>query len=117
MGVGAKRVRQLFEKARQQQPCIIFIDEIDALGKRGEDSNSERDATINEFLVQLDGTKNNDGIFIIGSTNFSFFININFKFLPKNKFETNIKNKIKQNNKKPKDSFNEKGINNLKNNS
>lgn len=70
VGVGAQRVRNLFEKARQFQPCIIYIDEMDALGKRGSDQNSERDATINEFLVQLDGAKNNEGIFVIGSTNY-----------------------------------------------
>lgn len=69
VGVGAKRVRQLFDKARKYKPCIIYIDEIDAVGSRNSDNNSERDSVINELLIQLDGSKNNEGIFVIGSTN------------------------------------------------
>lgn len=69
VGVGAKRVRQLFDKARKYKPCIIYIDEIDAIGSRNSDNNSERDSVINELLIQLDGSKNNEGIFVIGSTN------------------------------------------------
>ena len=58
VGVGAKRARDLFEKARSMQPCIIFIDEIDAVGKKrsaGMASNDEREQTINQLLVEMDG--------------------------------------------------------------
>lgn len=70
VGIGAKRVRELFQTARQNAPCIIYIDEIDALGSRNGDNNSERETTINEFLIQMDGIKNDGDILVIGSTNF-----------------------------------------------
>lgn len=71
VGVGAKRVRELFEKARSYGTCIVFIDEIDALaGARGSDSNSERDATVNQLLTEMDGfSSGDDNILIIGATN------------------------------------------------
>lgn len=71
VGVGAKRVRKLFENAKKNAPSIIFIDEIDAIGKkRGSgQSSDEREQTINELLVQLDGFKDNKDVLIIAATN------------------------------------------------
>jgi len=73
VGVGASRVRELFKTASKNSPCIIFIDEMDALArKRGNDmanSNSEKDQTLNQLLINMDGFNNEDDIFVIGSTN------------------------------------------------
>jgi cell division protease FtsH len=73
VGVGASRIRQLFQFARKVSPCIIFIDEIDALGKRssndGSGSGDERDRTLNQILVEIDGFSGSEGIIVIGATN------------------------------------------------
>ena len=73
VGVGAKRVRELFEQARANQPCIVFIDEIDAVGKKrsagGMPSNDEREQTINQLLTEMDGFDNETGIVVIAATN------------------------------------------------
>ena len=73
VGVGASRVRDLFETAKRNMPCIVFIDEIDAVGRqRGAGlggGNDEREQTLNQLLVQMDGFETNDGIIIIAATN------------------------------------------------
>ena len=73
VGVGASRVRDLFEQAKKQRPCIIFIDEIDAVGrKRGAGmggGHDEREQTLNQLLVEMDGFGVNEGIIIIAATN------------------------------------------------
>jgi ATP-dependent metalloprotease FtsH len=70
VGVGAKRVRDLFSKAKAQAPSIIFIDEIDAIGKaRGNLRNDEREATLNQLLTEMDGFEGSEGVIVIGATN------------------------------------------------
>ncbi len=73
VGVGASRVRDLFETAKKSKPCIIFIDEIDAVGRqRGAGmggGNDEREQTLNQLLVQMDGFESNEGIIVIAATN------------------------------------------------
>ena len=75
VGVGAARVRDLFEQAKQLSPCIVFIDELDALGKSRSGSgmfagsNEEREQTLDQMLTQMDGFETNTGIIIIAATN------------------------------------------------
>ena len=71
VGMGAKRVRELFAEAKKSKPCIIFIDEIDSLftktRRKGEHSSSR--ATINQFLAEMDGFEKTDHVVVIGATN------------------------------------------------
>ena len=73
VGVGASRVRDLFKQAREKAPCIVFIDEIDALGKSRVNGfgggNDEREQTLNQLLVEMDGFENEKGLIILAATN------------------------------------------------
>ncbi|WP_347710791.1 ATP-dependent zinc metalloprotease FtsH [Geotalea sp. SG265] len=73
VGVGSSRVRDLFAQGRKAAPCIIFIDELDAVGRKrdagGNGANDERDQTLNQLLVEMDGFSANTGIVVIGATN------------------------------------------------
>ncbi len=73
VGVGASRVRDLFDMAKKNQPCIIFVDEIDAVGRhRGAGlggGNDEREQTLNQILVQMDGFESNEGVIVMAATN------------------------------------------------
>jgi ATP-dependent metalloprotease FtsH len=70
VGVGSSRVRNLFKKARENSPCIIFIDEIDGIGsKRGQIDNREHDKTLNNLLTEMDGFNDRDQVLCIGATN------------------------------------------------
>lgn len=74
VGVGASRVRDLFEQAKQKAPCILFIDEIDAIGRaRGKNAgfsgNDERENTLNQLLTEMDGFQTNTGVIVLAATN------------------------------------------------
>lgn len=72
VGVGASRIRNLFKKAREHSPCIVFIDELDALGKKRDErgnGNEERENTLNQLLVELDGFETDELVILIGATN------------------------------------------------
>src|SRR5438132_9192397 len=72
VGVGAARVRDLFEQAKQKAPCIVFVDELDALGKVrgvGPVTHEEREQTLNQLLVELDGFDPRVGVILMAATN------------------------------------------------
>ena len=73
VGVGASRVRDLFQKARKKAPCIVFIDEIDALARSRHNlpslGHQEKENTLNRFLIELDGFEENDKVLIFAATN------------------------------------------------
>ncbi|MDD4804600.1 MAG: ATP-dependent zinc metalloprotease FtsH [Candidatus Pacebacteria bacterium] len=73
VGVGAERIRSLFKEAREKAPCIVFIDEIDAVGKKREGisngATDERNQTLNQLLVEIDGFTGNEGVIVIAATN------------------------------------------------
>lgn len=71
VGMGASKVRDLFKQAKEKAPCIVFIDEIDAIGKKREGSigNDEREQTLNQLLTEMDGFEGNSGVIILAATN------------------------------------------------
>jgi cell division protease FtsH len=73
VGVGASRVRDLFKKAKENAPCIVFVDEIDAVGRQKRTGigggNDEREQTLNQFLTEMDGFEGNTGVIVIATTN------------------------------------------------
>ena len=72
VGMGASKVRDLFSQAKEKAPCIVFIDEIDAIGKKRDgqlSSNDEREQTLNQLLTEMDGFQENIGVMILGATN------------------------------------------------
>jgi ATP-dependent Zn protease len=95
VGVGAKRVRDLFNQARKLSPCIIFIDEIDGVGAKrnihhGEmGSDTERSTTLNQLLTELDGFKESENVVVIAATN--RFIMLDDALLRSGRFDTKIK--------------------------
>lgn len=72
VGMGASKVRDLFKQAKEKAPCIVFIDEIDAIGKKRDDQvggNDEREQTLNQLLTEMDGFEGNNGVIILAATN------------------------------------------------
>ena len=72
VGMGARKVRDLFKQAKEKAPCIVFIDEIDAIGKKRDNqlsSNDEREQTLNQLLTEMDGFDDNNGVIILAATN------------------------------------------------
>ena len=72
VGMGASKVRDLFKQAKEKAPCIVFIDEIDAIGKKRDNqlsSNDEREQTLNQLLTEMDGFEENNGVIILAATN------------------------------------------------
>ena len=72
VGMGASKVRSLFDQAKEKAPCIVFIDEIDAIGKKRDNAlttNDEREQTLNQLLTEMDGFESNNGVIILAATN------------------------------------------------
>ena len=72
VGMGASKVRDLFKQAKEKAPCIVFIDEIDAIGKKRDNqlsTNDEREQTLNQLLTEMDGFEGNNGVIILAATN------------------------------------------------
>ncbi|RHF82934.1 AAA family ATPase, partial [Roseburia inulinivorans] len=72
VGMGASKVRDLFGQAKEKAPCIVFIDEIDAIGKKRDGQmggNDEREQTLNQLLTEMDGFEGNNGVIILAATN------------------------------------------------
>ena len=69
VGMGASKVRDLFKQAKEKAPCIVFIDEIDAIGQKRSGGNDEREQTLNQLLTEMDGFENNNGVIILAATN------------------------------------------------
>ena len=73
VGMGASKVRDLFKQAKEKAPCIVFIDEIDAIGKKRDGQmaggNDEREQTLNQLLTEMDGFEDNNGVIILAATN------------------------------------------------
>ncbi len=82
VGVGASRVRDLFDNGKKNSPCIIFIDEIDAVGRhRGSGlggGHDESEQTLNQLLVEMDGFEPNEGVIVLASTNRLIFLTLPF---------------------------------------
>lgn len=71
VGMGASKVRDLFQQAKEKAPCIVFIDEIDAIGKKRDGQiggNDEREQTLNQLLTEMDGFEDNTGVIILAAT-------------------------------------------------
>lgn len=95
VGVGPRRIRDLFDKAKENSPCIIFIDEIDAIGCRTVETdsfgknNDERNATVNQLLVEMDGFEDSDQIVVIAATNREKFLD--FALVRSGRFDLKVK--------------------------
>ena len=89
VGVGASRVRSLFKKARENAPCIVFIDELEALAKdKSIDNNSEREQTLKQLLTELDGFSTTEGILVVGATN--DLSSLNQTFIRSGRFDRHV---------------------------
>lgn len=95
VGVGPRRIRDLFDKAKENSPCIVFIDEIDAIGARSVATdhfganNDERNATVNQLLVEMDGFEENEQIVVMAATNREQFLD--FALVRSGRFDLKIK--------------------------
>lgn len=95
VGVGPRRIRDLFDVAKEKSPCIIFIDEIDAIGSRTVETdsfgknNDERNATVNQLLVEMDGFDESDQVVVIAATNREKFLD--FALVRSGRFDLKVK--------------------------